>query len=155
MFYQKCINLLANIYYTKIRNVKNQDGSEKWTLCFCMYSKHALEDQSEEEAELPSETTLIAEHERLAAEYHNERALLEEALRKSKDSSQNTSDDESTGEVECAAISTEKDEPLDKLQLRKAEPLRPIPTSKKKSDEDEVFALDLFAVILCDINTRA
>lgn len=111
-----------------------------------VYSKHGLEDQNEEEPGISSQTTLIAEHERLAAEYHNERALLEEALRKSKDGSRNTSDDESTEGVECAAVSAEK-EPLDKLQLRKTEPLEPIPISKKKSDEDEVFTFDLFAVI--------
>ncbi|XP_024883562.1 cilia- and flagella-associated protein 36 [Temnothorax curvispinosus] len=98
--------------------------------------KRVLEDQSEEEPGMSSETTLIAEHERLAAEYQNERALLEEALRKSKDVSRNTSDDESAEEVECAAVSADE-EPLDKLQLRKMGPLKPIPTSKKKSDEDE------------------
>lgn len=111
----------------------------------CMYSKHVLEEQSEEEPGISSETTLIAEHERLAAEYHNERALLEEALRKSKDDS-HTSDNESTEEVECAAVAAEK-EPSDKLQLRKMDPLKPIPTSKKKSDEDEVFTFGLFAVV--------
>lgn len=114
-------------------------------VCVCMYSKHALEDQSEEEPGISSETTLIAEHERLAAEYHNERALLEEALRKSKDGSRRTSDDESTEEVECA-VSAEK-EPLDKLRLRKTDPLKPIQTSKKKSDDDEVFTFRLFAVM--------
>lgn len=103
--------------------------------------KHALEDQSEEEPGISSETTLIAEHERLAAEYHNERALLEEALRKSKDGSRRTSDDESTEEVECA-VSAEK-EPLDKLRLRKTDPLKPIQTSKKKSDDDETNAEDI------------
>lgn len=105
-----------------------------------MHSKRVLEDQSEEEPGISSETTLIAEHERLAAEYHNERALLEEALRRSKDGSRNTSDDESTEEVECATVSVDK-ESLDKLQLRKTEPLKPIQTSKKKSDEDEVLFL--------------
>ncbi|XP_018299882.1 cilia- and flagella-associated protein 36 [Mycetomoellerius zeteki] len=105
--------------------------------------KRVLEDQSEEEPGISSGTTLIAEHERLAAEYHNERALLEEALRRSKDGSKNTSDDESTEEVECATISAEK-KPLDKLQLRKNEPLKPIPTLKKKStDEDEMNAEDI------------
>lgn len=112
----------------------------------CVYSKHVLEHQSEEEPGISSETTLIAEHERLAAEYNNERALLEEALRKSKDGTRNTLDDESTEGVECAAVSAEK-EPLDKLQLRKTEPLEPIQISKKKSDEDEVFTFDLFAVM--------
>jgi len=115
-------------------------------LSYVVYSKHGLEDKNEEEPGISSQTTLIAEHERLAAEYHNERALLEEALRKSKDGSRNTSDDESTEVVECAAVSAEK-EPLDKLQLRKTKPLEPISISKKKSDEDEVFTFDLFAVI--------
>lgn len=108
-----------------------------------VYSKHVLEDQSEEEPGISSETTLIAEHDRLAAEYHNERALLEEALRRSKDGSRNTSDDESTEEVECATVPVDE-EPLDKLQLkRKTEPLKPILT-KKKSDEDEVLLLIYF-----------
>ncbi|XP_012524161.1 cilia- and flagella-associated protein 36 [Monomorium pharaonis] len=104
--------------------------------------KHTLEDQSEEPG-IASETTLIAEHERLAAEYHNERALLDEALRKSKDSSRNASDDESTEDVECANVSAQKKEPLDKLQFGKTEPLKPIPTSKKKSDEDEMNEEDI------------
>ncbi|XP_011882795.1 PREDICTED: cilia- and flagella-associated protein 36 [Vollenhovia emeryi] len=107
-----------------------------------LINKRVLEDQSEEEPGMASETTLIAEHERLAAEYHNERALLEEALRKSKDGSRNTSDDESVEDVECAGVSAAK-EPLDKLQLRKTEPLKPILISKKKSDEDETNAEDI------------
>ncbi|KAL6267794.1 hypothetical protein P5V15_000865 [Pogonomyrmex californicus] len=107
-----------------------------------LIQKHVLEDQSEEEPGISSETTLIAEHERLAAEYHNERALLEEALRRSKDDSRNISDDESTEEVECATVSAEK-EPSDKLQLRKTEPLKSIPISEKKSDEDEMNPEDI------------
>lgn len=102
-----------------------------------VHSKHVLEDQSEEKTGISPEKTLIAEHERLAAEYYNERALLEEALRKSKNASKNTSDDESTEEIEHATSSVEKES--EKFhQLRKTEPLKPIPISKKKSDEDEV-----------------
>lgn len=111
----------------------------------CVHSKRVLEDQSEEEPSISSGTTLIAEHERIAAEYHNERALLEEALRRSKDDSKNTSDDESTEELECATISAEK-KPLDKLQFKKNEPLKPIPTSKKKS-ENEVLLLLTFDLL--------
>lgn len=108
-----------------------------------MHSKHVLEHQNEEEAGISPEKTLIAEHERLAAEYHNERALLEEALRKSKNASRNTSDDESTEEIERATASVEK-EPSEKFhQLRKTEPLKPIPISKKESDEDEVVIFNL------------
>lgn len=112
-----------------------------------MYRKHALEDQSEEEPGISSETTLIAEHERLAAEYHNERALLEEALRKSKDDSGNSSDN-STEDVECATVSAEKESAHKFPQLSKSEPLKPIPTSNKESDEDEVFIFNFF---ICDI----
>lgn len=131
--------------------VKKSEWSDEWKpyvfhACTCVYSKHALEDQSEVEPGISSETTLIAEHERLAAEYHNERALLEEALRKSKDDSRHISDDELTEEVECAAVSADE-EPLDKLQLRKTDPLKPIPTSKKKSNDDEVFTFRLSAVM--------
>lgn len=105
---------------------------------FLVHSKHILENQSEEETGIAPEKTLIAEHERLAAEYHNERALLEEALRKSKNASKNTSDDESTEEIEHATSSVEKESSEKFHQLRKTEPLKPIPISKKKSDEDEV-----------------
>ncbi|XP_011695173.1 PREDICTED: cilia- and flagella-associated protein 36 [Wasmannia auropunctata] len=107
-----------------------------------LIQKRVLEDQSEEESGISSETTLIAEHERLAAEYHNERALLEEALRKSQEGSRNTSEDESTEDVECATVSVDK-KSLDNLHLRKTEPLKPIPASKKKSDEDEMNAEDI------------
>ncbi|XP_072753390.1 cilia- and flagella-associated protein 36 [Anoplolepis gracilipes] len=103
--------------------------------------KHVLEDQNEE-ASISSEKTLIAEHERLAAEYHNEKALLEEALRKSKNTSKNTSDDESIEETEHAATASVEKEPIEKFQLKKTEPLKPIPISKK-SDEDEMNAEDI------------
>lgn len=102
-----------------------------------MRSKHALEDQGEEKASIAPETTLIAEHERLAAEYQNERTLLEEALRNSKDASRNTSDDESTEVVECASVSVEK-EPSVRFHLKKTEPLTPVSTSKKEYDENGV-----------------
>lgn len=108
-----------------------------------MHSKHALENQSEEEIDISPEKTLIAEHERLAAEYHNERALLEEALKKSKNASRNTSDDESTEEIKHATSSVEKESSEKFHQLRKTEPLKPIPISKKKSDEDEVAIFNL------------
>lgn len=105
--------------------------------------KHVLEDQNEEKTGISPEKTLIAEHERLAAEYHNERALLEEALRKSKNTSKNTSDDESTEEIEHATSSVEKESSEKFHQLRKTEPLKPIPISKKKSDEDEMNVEDI------------
>lgn len=105
-----------------------------------LITKHVLEDQNKEEASISPEKALIAEHERLAAEYHNERALLEEALRKS---SKNTSDDESTEETERATSSIEKESSEKFHQLEKTEPLKPIPISKKKSDEDEINAEDI------------
>ncbi|XP_032669100.1 cilia- and flagella-associated protein 36 isoform X2 [Odontomachus brunneus] len=96
--------------------------------------KHVLIDQSKEEPGISPETLFVAEHERLAAEYYNERALLEEALRKSQDASRNASDDESTEEIECA--SREK-EPVEKFRpMRRFEPLNPIPTPKKESNEE-------------------
>ncbi|XP_025154343.1 cilia- and flagella-associated protein 36 isoform X2 [Harpegnathos saltator] len=106
-----------------------------------LINKHVLEDQSEDEPVISPETSFIAEHERLAAEYYNERALLEEALRKSQDASRNASDDESTEEIEYA--SHEK-EPVEKFRpLRKFDPLNPIPISKKESNEDEMSAEDI------------
>ncbi|XP_011332067.1 cilia- and flagella-associated protein 36 [Ooceraea biroi] len=95
--------------------------------------KHALEDQNEGESDIPSGTTIIAEHERLAAEYHNERALLEEALKKSQETSRNASDDESTEEVECASMpeKAEKESSEKFPRLKMAKPLKPIPVSKK------------------------
>lgn len=105
-----------------------------------MYSKQVLEDQRKEEAGISPEKTLIAEHERLAAEYHNERALLEEALRKSKNASRNTSDDESAEEIKHATASVEEEK---FHELKKTEPLKPIPISKKRSDEDEVVTFNL------------
>lgn len=113
-----------------------------------LHSKHILEDQNEGESSISPETSFIAEHERLAAEYYNERALLEEALRsKSKNVSGNTSDDESTEGVEC--ISAEKEPSDDKFHpLRKLEPLKPIPASKKESDEDGVFIYSFFNLFI-------
>lgn len=93
---------------------------------------------------MSSETTLIAEHERLAAEYHNERTLLEEALRKSKDDSGNSSDNDSAEDVGCAAVAVEKESSHKFPQLKKCQPLKPIPTSKKESDKDEVCIFNLF-----------
>jgi len=111
-----------------------------------------LEDQNEEESNIPSETTFIAEHERLTAEYRNERALLKEALEKSQDTSKNTSDDESAEEVECANIPVKKEQSEKFPRLRMTEPLKPIPVfkkpiphSNKESNEDEVYVLNLFA----------
>ncbi|XP_014480568.1 PREDICTED: cilia- and flagella-associated protein 36 isoform X2 [Dinoponera quadriceps] len=102
--------------------------------------KHVLEDQSEEGPVISPETSFVAEHERLAAEYYNERALLEEALRKSQDASRNASDDESE-EIQCA--SHEK-EPVEKFRpLRRLEPLNPIPISQKESNENGMSAEDM------------
>lgn len=106
-----------------------------------MYSKHILEDPNEEESGISAETSFIAEHERLATEYYNERALLEEALRKSQDASRNASDDESTEEIERPSAEKELS---DKFHpLKKFEPLNPIPTSNTKSDEDKMTAQDI------------
>lgn len=110
---------------------------------FYPHSKHVLEDQTEEDPGISPETSFVAEHERLAAEYYNERALLEEALRKSQDASRNASDDESAEEIQCT--SHEK-EPVEKFRpLRRFEPLNPIPISEKESNEDGVFNLNLLA----------
>ncbi|CAL7949656.1 unnamed protein product [Xylocopa violacea] len=64
--------------------------------------KHALENVSEEDQDISSETSLIKEHERLAAKYNNERALLEEALK--------TSQEEKTPESEAHSPLKEKEE---------------------------------------------
>lgn len=107
-----------------------------------MHSKHTLEDQNQEESNLTAETSFIAEHERLATEYYNERALLEEALRMSKEISGSASDDEE--EIECA--SNEKGSSDKFYPLKKLEPLKPIPVSKKESDEGGVFSFNLFVL---------
>jgi hypothetical protein len=118
-------------------------------------SKHALEDQNEEQSSIPSKTTFIAEHERLTAEYRNERALLKEALEKSQDASRNASDNESAEEVECASVPVKKEQSEKFPRLRMTEPLKPIPVnikkaiphSNKESNEDEVYVLNLFAFV--------
>lgn len=103
-----------------------------------------MEDQNEEPG-ISSETSFVTEHERLTAEYYNEKALLEEALRKSQDASKNGSDNESTEEIECA--SHEK-EPVEKFRpLRKFEPLNPIPISKKEPNEDGVSIFNLLTLM--------
>lgn len=50
-----------------------------------MYRKHVLENDSEEDKNISSETSLIKEHERLTAKYNSERALLAEALKASQE----------------------------------------------------------------------
>ncbi|XP_060826831.1 cilia- and flagella-associated protein 36 [Bombus pascuorum] len=47
--------------------------------------KHVLENDSEEDQNISSETSLIKEHERLTAKYNSERALLAEALKASQE----------------------------------------------------------------------
>lgn len=112
-----------------------------------MCSKHVLMDQSKGEPGISPETSFVAEHERLAAEYYNERALLEEALRKSQDASRNASDDESAEEIECA--SREK-EPVEKFRpLRRFEPLNPIPMSKESNEESN----GVCNLLTCDTKT--
>ncbi|XP_076758298.1 cilia- and flagella-associated protein 36 [Xylocopa sonorina] len=64
--------------------------------------KHVLENVSEEDQDVSSETSLIKEHERLAAKYNNERALLEEVLK--------TSQEEKTPEREAHSFLKEKEE---------------------------------------------
>lgn len=113
--------------------------------------KHALENPNEQESDIPPESTFIVEHERLAAEYHNERALLEEALKKSQETCRNASDDESTtGEVEYAGVPVEKGSSEKFPRLKMTEPLKPIPVCTKqlpdctkKSTEDEINAEDM------------
>lgn len=73
--------------------------------------KHALEDVTEDDPEISSQTSLIKEHERLAAKYNSERALLEEALKVSQE--ENTPERETHSpsiEEEIKEIDEKKDE---------------------------------------------
>lgn len=109
-----------------------------------------MKDHSEEESDM-NETSFTVEHDRLAAEYQNERALLEEALRKSKDTFKNISDDESTGDVDVST-SVEGKSVGKSVQFKKYAPLHPIPASRKEADENKVHIFYSFCTYVCDLN---
>ncbi|KAL2722321.1 cilia- and flagella-associated protein 36 isoform X1 [Vespula squamosa] len=93
-----------------------------------LINKHIMERQKEERA-IPTETSLVEEHERLANEYRNEKTLMKEALRATTRSSENSSPEPETN------ITREKIkariEKLEKLPpLKTFQPLDPISSTK-------------------------
>ncbi|XP_078035874.1 cilia- and flagella-associated protein 36 [Augochlora pura] len=84
----QALNMIEQKYgLTPASFVYETDGSTDDTLVMEeIIQKHALEDDPEEEdQDLSSKTSLIKEHERLAEKYNNERVLLEEALKVSRE----------------------------------------------------------------------
>ncbi|XP_043494206.1 cilia- and flagella-associated protein 36 [Polistes fuscatus] len=93
-----------------------------------LINKHIMEIKNDEEA-IPMETSLVEEHKRLANEYHNERTLMEEALRATTRSSENSSP-ELEPNISQKKIEAQI-EKLDKLPpLKTFQPLDPIPSTK-------------------------
>ncbi|KOC64704.1 Coiled-coil domain-containing protein 104 [Habropoda laboriosa] len=118
--------------------------------------KHVLEN---EEQDVSAETSLIKEHERLAAKYNNERALLEEALKASRDEktpeteTPSSSQDEEKEEVKAGIgiIEEEKEEKEKEEEIKdvpkcsKVVSFDPLPTdeSDEKSEEPNVSEEDM------------
>ncbi|XP_043255687.1 cilia- and flagella-associated protein 36 [Colletes gigas] len=102
--------------------------------------KHALSDDPEEEQDISSETSLIKEHERLAAKYHNERALLEEALKASQEKTPETESLSSPAEEEDEE---EEEETGNASKIKRTIPLDPTPSDESKSDEPNVSEEDI------------
>nr|XP_050852769.1 cilia- and flagella-associated protein 36 [Vespula vulgaris] len=93
-----------------------------------LINKHIIERQKEERA-IPTETSLVEEHERLANEYRNEKTLMKEALKATTRSPENSSPEPETN------ITREKIkariEKLEKLPpLKTFQPLDPISSTK-------------------------
>ncbi|XP_035719667.1 cilia- and flagella-associated protein 36-like isoform X3 [Vespa mandarinia] len=93
-----------------------------------LINKHIMENQKEEQA-IPTETSLVEEHERLANEYRNEKTLMKEALRATTRSSENSSLEPETNTThENIKAQIEK---LEKLPpLKTFQPLEPISSTK-------------------------
>ncbi|XP_026671171.1 cilia- and flagella-associated protein 36 [Ceratina calcarata] len=91
--------------------------------------KHVLEDVSDDDPEISSETSLIKEHERLAAKYNSERALLEEALKVSQ---------EKTPEKETHSSSIEEEEikEVDEKEVDSSDSESPVEPKPEVSEED-------------------
>nr|XP_033328241.1 cilia- and flagella-associated protein 36 [Megalopta genalis] len=99
----QALNMIEQKYgLTPASFVYEADGSSDDTLVMEeIIRKHALEDDPEEDRDLSSETSsLIKEHERLAEKYNNERALLEEALKVSREERDENEENEQKGEKE-------------------------------------------------------
>lgn len=117
-----------------------------------------LEHDSEDDHDVSSEASLIKEHERLAAKYNNERALLEEALKSSQEETaselkaistvqeENIEEEEAEDEEEDQGARMQvKGKENEKVKLErkhrttvKAVPLGPISIGESTSEEQDV-----------------
>ena len=97
-------------------------------------------DDPEEEQGISSETSLIKEHERLAAKYNSERALLEEALKASQDKTPET---ESLSSLEEDEEAGRKEEAGKAQKLERTIPVKPVPSKETKPEEQNVSEEDM------------
>ncbi|XP_076666978.1 cilia- and flagella-associated protein 36 [Andrena cerasifolii] len=102
--------------------------------------KHALVDDPEEEQGISSETSLIKEHERLAAKYNSERALLEEALKASQDKTPET---ESLSSLEEDEEEGKKEEAGKAQKLERTIPVKSVSSKETKPEEQNVSEEDM------------
>lgn len=102
--------------------------------------KHALVDDPEEEQGISSETSLIKEHERLAAKYNSERALLEEALKASQDKTPET---ESLSSLEEDEEEGKKEEAGKAQKLERTIPVKAVSSKETKPEEQNVSEEDM------------
>ncbi|XP_003707346.2 cilia- and flagella-associated protein 36 [Megachile rotundata] len=144
----QALNMIEQKYgLTPASLVYETDGSNDDPLVMEeIIQKHALENDSEEEQDMSSETSLIKEHERLAAKYNNERALLEEALKASQEKILDTEVKEKEEEEQLKSEKEEEEEEKEKLDDVKFE--RPVPsnltpTQESKSEEQNVSEEDI------------
>ncbi|XP_076657698.1 cilia- and flagella-associated protein 36 [Halictus rubicundus] len=138
----QALNMIEQKYgLTPASFVYEADGSNDDTLVMEeIIHKHALEDDSEEDRDLSSETTLIKEHERLAEKYNTERALLEEALRASREDKGEKRPETEIVSAEIEEVEEEEDdddeEELKEVKLpKKIE--RITPSTSMSSDESK------------------
>lgn len=153
----QALNMIEQKYgLTPASLVYETDGSNDDPLVMEeIIQKHVLENDSEEEQDISSETSLIKEHERLAAEYNNERTLLEEALKASQEKTvdiethvKETEEEEEKEEEEVqeqlkSEKQEEEKEKLDDVKFKKPVPPKLTPTQESKSDEQNVSEEDI------------
>ncbi|XP_034177581.1 cilia- and flagella-associated protein 36 [Osmia lignaria lignaria] len=136
----QALNMIEQKYgLTPASLVYERDGSSDDPLVMEeIIQKHVLENDSEEEHDITSEASLIKEHERLAAKYNNERALLEEALKASQA--------ESTPELEAYPKEKEEEELQGEEEEKsdeKATSPDSSPIEETKSEEQNVSEEDI------------
>lgn len=122
-----------------------------------MCRKHALENDTEEDQEISSETSLIKEHERLTAKYNSEKALLAEALKASQKeqspgeesfSKKQEEEEEEDGTEEIIKEEEEEEkeekekEEADVPRFPKAIPLGPTSTEPKSMEQNVGYRLN-------------